>query len=158
MRHWASVGSEMRGKLSWVDPRFPHNGPVPHPPLKTKASFSVLNPARRPSETPSLQSTLASTSGSSMLMSGSSSIIAETPTVVRSPSTFGSIHSGHGSPLSPAGQVRYGWDDGRGPGREGIVVPGVDTCRTMRIFTARKAADTRDPGGNAMKIQRTLVL
>lgn len=154
MRHWASIGTELRGKLSWIDPRFAQHGPVPHPPLRSKPSLSVFNPSRRPSEAPSLQSTLVS--GSSILTSSSASTTAESPTVASISSPIASVHSGNGAPLPSAGQVRYGWDDGRGPGKDGIVVPGVDICRTLRIFTARKAADTRDPGGNAMKIMSVL--
>ena len=45
-----------------------------------------------------------------------------------------------------------GFDDGCGPGQDGIIIPGVDVCRTLRVFTGRKLVDRHSPGGNASKI------
>ncbi|KAG8813597.1 hypothetical protein FRC18_002389 [Serendipita sp. 400] len=113
MRAWAAVGSEIPRKLSWIDPRYPHHGPVPflnH--NKNNASSSVMIESRR----------------------GSSSAASS----ISSP-----VHC-------------YGWDDNRGPGKQGIVVPGVDTCRTLRVFIARKTEEGPSPGGNSMKISSIL--
>jgi hypothetical protein len=45
-----------------------------------------------------------------------------------------------------------GVDDGCGPGRDGIIIPGVDVCRTLRVLTARKLVDRHSPRGDASKI------
>jgi hypothetical protein len=37
--------------------------------------------------------------------------------------------------------VQYPLDDGRGPGRNGLIIPGLDICRTMRVLTARKTVE-----------------
>lgn len=42
-------------------------------------------------------------------------------------------------------------DDGFGPGHDGIIIPGVDVCRTIRVFTGQKLVD-HPPGCNASKI------
>lgn len=45
----------------------------------------------------------------------------------------------------------FSLDDGCGPGRDGIVVPGIDVCRTIRVFTGRKVVDN-PPGCSSSKI------
>jgi len=54
--------------------------------------------------------------------------------------------------LSKRTHGSVGLDDGYGPGRDGIIIPGVDVCRTLRVFTGRKLVDRCPPGGNASKI------
>lgn len=68
------------------------------------------------------------------------------------PPTATKYRSEQRSSLSGSSTTIYTHDDGRGPGRNGIIIPGVDTCRTMRAFAGRKAAPMRAPGGNAMKV------
>ena len=42
-------------------------------------------------------------------------------------------------------------DLGSGPGRDGMIIPGVDVCRTIRVFTGKKLVELPS-GCNASKI------
>lgn len=66
---------------------------------------------------------------------------------IRRPSNTSSTSSNS----NPA-QVHYGMNDGMGPGTDGVVIPGVDMCRTLRVFTGRKAREAHPPGGDGVKI------
>lgn len=46
----------------------------------------------------------------------------------------------------------YSWDDGRGPGQNGLITPGLDVCRTLRVFTARKVVEGRAISRKSSKI------
>jgi hypothetical protein len=58
-----------------------------------------------------------------------------TPIVPKGPSAKSKL------PSMNSPHVHYPQDDGRGPGRNGLIIPGLDICRTMRVFTARKTVE-----------------
>jgi hypothetical protein len=71
---------------------------------------------------------------------------------LRRPSNISFSSSNANANSANPGQVHYGINDGMGPGTDGVVIPGVDMCRTLRVFTGRKMKEAHPPGGDGVKI------